>query len=82
MGRLLIASIGAMTSFFTMVQLIALTLALTASPAQQASVGPPKTESGSTNTTKKNHRADSHKAVSHRSHPRRGHGPKTSHQEI
>ena len=37
MGRLFIVSIAAMTSFMTMVQLIALTLTTTKSPASQAS---------------------------------------------
>ena len=41
MGWLLIVSIAAMTSFMTMVQLIALTLTLVVSPAQQSSVSSP-----------------------------------------
>jgi hypothetical protein len=45
MGWLLIVSIAAMTSFMTMVQLIALTLTTTRSPAVQASVSPQRTES-------------------------------------
>ena len=40
MGRLLFASIAAMTSFMTLVQIIALTFTLPLSPAPQASVGP------------------------------------------
>ena len=55
MGWLLIASIAAMTSFMTMVQLIALTLTTTQSPAVPVKVGPQRTESVSTKgQTKKN----------------------------
>ena len=45
MGLLLIISIGAMTSFMTMVQLIALTLTTMQSPAAQASGGSQRTDS-------------------------------------
>ena len=45
MGSLLIVSIAAMTSFMTMVQLIALTLTTTQSPPAQVKVGPQRTES-------------------------------------
>ena len=41
MGMLLVVSIAAMTSFMTMVQLIALTLTQVVSPAQQSSVSSP-----------------------------------------
>ena len=44
MGWLLIVSIAAMTSFMTMVQLVALTLTTTQSPAMQANVGSQRTE--------------------------------------
>jgi hypothetical protein len=55
MGWLLIVSIAAMTSFMTMVQLIALTLTTTQSPAVQVKVGPQRTESVSAKSqTKKN----------------------------
>jgi hypothetical protein len=43
MGRLLIVSIAAMTSFMTMVQLIALTLTLPTSTAPQAKIASEKT---------------------------------------
>jgi hypothetical protein len=45
MGLLLIISIGAMTSFMTMVQLIALALTTTQAPAAQAKVGPQRIDS-------------------------------------
>ena len=55
MGSLLIVSIAAMTSFMTMVQLIALTLTTTQSRAVQAKVGPQSTEVISAKSqTKKN----------------------------
>jgi hypothetical protein len=55
MGWLLIVSIAAMTSFMTMVQLIALTLTTTQSPGGQAKLGPQRTESISAKSqTKKN----------------------------
>ena len=55
MGWLLIATIAAMKSFMTMVQLIALTLTTTQSPAVHASVGSQRIESVSAESqTKKN----------------------------
>jgi hypothetical protein len=65
MGWLLIVSIAAMTSFMTMVQLIALTLTTKQSPAVQASVGPKRTESVSAKSqTKKNSKV--RRTVTHR----------------
>jgi hypothetical protein len=67
MGLLLIVSIAAMTSFMTMLQLIALTLTLTRSPAVQANVGSQKTESVSVKTNqKKNEKVVSRRSVTHR----------------
>jgi hypothetical protein len=75
MGWLLIVSIAAMTSFMTMVQLIALTLTTTQSPAVQTSVGPQGTESVSAKSqTKKT--AKVHRTATH--HTRRK-GPHSAH---
>jgi len=75
MGWLLIVSIAAMTSFMTMVQLIALTLTTTQSPAAQAKVGPQRIESVSAKSeTKKNGKV--RRTATH--HTRRK-GPQTAH---
>jgi hypothetical protein len=74
MGLLLIVSIGAMTSFMTMVQLIALTLTMQ-SPAGQTKVAPRMTESVSAKShTKKN--AKVRRTSTH--HTRRN-GPHSAH---
>jgi hypothetical protein len=70
MGWLLIVSIAAMTSFMTMVQLIALTLTTTQSPPAQASVGSQRTDSASAKSqTKKNGKVVSRRSAKH--HTRR-----------
>jgi hypothetical protein len=75
MGLLLIVSIAAMTSFMTMVQLIALTLTTTQSPAVQAKVGPQRIESVATKIhTKKN--AKVRRTANHHT---RSNGPHSAH---
>jgi hypothetical protein len=75
MGWLLIVSIAAMTSFMTMVQLIALTLTTTPSPVVQTAVGPQRTESISAKSqTKKSGKV--RRTATH--HTRRD-GPHTAH---
>jgi hypothetical protein len=74
MGWLLIASIAAMTSFMTLVQLIALTMTLPLSPAPQSKVGSERTEVVSGKSpAKKNEKVVSHKSATHRTHHTRGH---------
>jgi Cu/Zn superoxide dismutase len=83
MGWLLIVSIAAMTSFMTMVQLIALTLTTTQSPAVQASVGSQRTESVSAKSqTKKNGKV--RRSATHHTRRNGAHGAhvfNTSHQK-
>jgi len=76
MGWLLIVSIAAMTSFMTMVQLIALTLTTTQSPAAQAKVGPQRTESVSAKSETKKKNGKVRRTATH--HTRRK-GPHTAH---
>ena len=66
MGLLLVSSIAAMTSFMTMVQLIALTLTLPLSPAPQAKVSSEGTEFVSVKShTKKNGKVVSPRSATH-----------------
>ena len=83
MGWLLIVSIVAMTSFMTMVQLIALTLTTTQSPAMHAKVGPQSTEFVSAKSqTKKNGKVRrTAKHHTRRNGPHTGHAFNTSHQK-
>ena len=72
MGLLLILSIAAMTSFMTMVQLIALTLTTTQAPPAQVKVGPQRTESVSAKSqTKRNGKV--HRTATHRTQRDGGH---------
>ena len=80
MGWLLIISIAAMTSFMTMVQLIALTL-LTPSQVPQASVVPQTAKSVSVKSTKKTAKADPKRSGSRHTSRTHSHGsPISAHQ--
>jgi hypothetical protein len=76
MGWLLFASIAAMTSFMTLVQLIALTMTLPLSPAPQAKAGSERTEVISVKSpAKKNEKVVSRRSATHSTHhTRRHHG--------
>ena len=83
MGWLLFASIAAMTSFMTLVQLIALTFTLPLSPAPQASVGPQRTDAVSVISAKKDGKVVSPRFATHharRHHAHRAHVFNASHQ--
>jgi hypothetical protein len=74
MGRLFIVSIAAMTSFMTMVQLIALTLTLPTSTTPQAKAGPEKMEVASAKSlAKKNEEVASRKSATHHTRHHRAH---------
>jgi hypothetical protein len=75
MGLLLIVSIGAMTSFMTMVQLIALTLTTMQTPAVQTKVAPRMTESVSA----KSHTKKNAKVSRTSTHHTRRNGPHSAH---
>ena len=85
MGWLLIVSIAAMTSFMTMVHLIALTLTTTQAPAVQVKLGPQRTEFVSAKSqTKKNGKVVSRRSAKHharRNGPHTAHAFNTSHQK-
>ena len=85
MGWLLFAGIAAMTSFMTLVQLIALTITLPLSPAPQANTGSERTEAVSVkNSAKKNRKVVSRRSATHHTRRHSAHGThvlNASHQE-
>ena len=81
MGWLFIISIAAMTSFMTMVQLIALTLSTPKLPAQQASAAQIAKSVPTKSVTTKAGKATSRKSAKHRTRHVRRHG-QVSRQQI